>query len=143
MSIFILLPVILPIMVGMAMLVFPIRNDRIRNTVNLIFILINSGLAVFAIITLNGETFRFAPMYMNFGLTMHIDGAGRMFGLLVAALWPFATLYSFGYMADEERKETFAAFYTIIDESENDESFNENRAITESPDLRFSVYMEL
>lgn len=113
MSIFILLPVILPIMVGMAMLVFPIRNDRIRNTVNLIFILINSGLAVFAIITLNGETFRFAPMYMNFGLTMHIDGAGRMFGLLVAALWPFATLYSFGYMADEERKETFAAFYTI------------------------------
>lgn len=34
-------------------------------------------------------------------------------------------------------------FYAIIDEPENDESFNENRAITESPDLRFSVYMEL
>ncbi|MCQ2495091.1 MAG: proton-conducting membrane transporter [Lachnospiraceae bacterium] len=113
MGIMILLPVILPIIAGLVMLILPIRNDRLRHIVNLIFVLMNSAIAFYAILEHSGESFKFATMYMNFGLTMHIDDAGKIFGLLVASLWPFATIYSYGYMEDEERKETFTAFFTM------------------------------
>lgn len=113
MGIMILLPVILPIFAGLFMLFVPIRNNRARHIVNLVLVLLNSALAYIAIIYYSSETFNFIPMYLNFGLTMHIDEAGKIFGLLVASLWPFATIYSYGYMEDEERKESFTAFFTM------------------------------
>lgn len=113
MNFIILLPVILPIIAGLWMLLLPIKQDRIRNILNLIFVVANSVLAITAILFFPEETFKFVPMYMNFGLTMHIDEAGRIFGILVSILWPFATLYSYGYMADEERRNSFSAFYTM------------------------------
>lgn len=49
----------------------------------------------------------------NLSITLKIDGLGGLYAGLVAALWPFAMLYSFEYMQHERNEKTFFLFYMI------------------------------
>lgn len=109
----ILFPVLLPIVAGILMLMFPAKDDRVRNTVNFIFVLINTAFAFFAMTALNGESISIVRIYMNYGFDFKTDRAACIFGTIVASLWPFASLYSYGYMKDKERRNTFFAFFTM------------------------------
>ena len=110
---YILLPVFLPVIMGVLLLIFPIRNDRTRNITNFIFVLINSVLAFIVMYKLNGKSITFVRIYMNYGFEFRIDKAAYIFGTIVAGLWPFASLYAYGYMAHHERKNAFFAFFTM------------------------------
>ena len=110
---FILLPVILPVIMGILLIIFPIKNDRTRNIVNFIFVLLNTWFAFNAIIALNGESLILFEIYQDNCFELGIDKAGSVFGTIVAGLWPFASLYAYGYMAHQERKNTFFAFFTM------------------------------
>lgn len=46
-------------------------------------------------------------------IAFYVDGLGTVFGVLVAFLWPLATLYAFEYMAHEPRQNVFFAYYTM------------------------------
>lgn len=46
-------------------------------------------------------------------LSFHLDGAGTIFGGMVAFLWPWAILYAFEYMKHEGHEKVFFMFYTI------------------------------
>ncbi len=110
---FILLPVLLPIVMGILLLLFPIRNDRTRNIINFIFVLINTAFAFVSMITFYGESISVVEIYFNFGFAFKLDRAACIFGTVVSALWPFASLYAYGYMQHEERKNSFFAFFTM------------------------------
>ena len=45
-------------------------------------------------------------------ITLRMDGLSKVFAGLVAALWPFATLFAFEYMTHEKRENYFFTFYT-------------------------------
>ena len=109
----IVLPVFMPILMGILLLIFPIKDDRIRNVVNFIFVLINTGTAFAVMICLNDESISFLQIYMNYGFEFRVDRAATIFGTIVAGLWPFASLYAYGYMGHSERKNTFFSFFTM------------------------------
>jgi len=110
---FILLPVCLPIIMGVMLLIFPIKDDRTRNIVNFIFVILNTVLAFVAFTCFKGESVSVVRIYLNYGFEFKLDRAARIFGIIVAGLWPFASLYAYGYMAHHERQNSFFAFFTM------------------------------
>ena len=109
----ILLPVLLPVLMGILLIAFPIKSDRTRNTTNFIFVVLNSALAFYVMLSFSGESVTILRIYMNFGFEFALDRAACIFGTIVAGLWPFASLYAYGYMAHSERKNSFFAFFTM------------------------------
>ncbi len=112
-DILILLPVFLPIAAGLLMLAFPAEDDRVRNKVNMIFVLINTALAFIAMTVCKEKSISIVRIYMNYGFEFKTDRAACIFGTIVASLWPFASLYSYGYMKGHERRNSFFAFFTM------------------------------
>lgn len=110
---FILLPVFLPIVMGVLMLIFPMKDDRRRNTINLIFVLLNTGLSITSFVFFDGVKVGIIRIYMNYGFEFQLDRAAEIFGTIVSVLWPFASLYAYGYMAHHERRNSFFAFFTM------------------------------
>lgn len=106
------IPVFLPIIAGLLLLAFPNAGRKTRNITVLCVSLLNLGLVIFAAL---GDLGAFELLRINddYTLMFRIDGAGRLFGLLVSALWPFALIYAFDYMKQEERQNSFFAFYIM------------------------------
>lgn len=46
-------------------------------------------------------------------ISLRLDGTGSVFALILAFLWPFATLYAFEYMKHEGHEKIFFMFYTV------------------------------
>ena len=57
--------------------------------------------------------FTLANFTGNLSISFDVDGMGMVFGGLVSALWPLATLYAFEYMTKEEHEKVFFMFYTM------------------------------
>ena len=110
---FIVLPVLCPIMFGILLIMFPIKNDRVRDVFNFIFVMLNTLMSFVTIIAFNGESIDIIRIYLNYGFEFRIDKAASIFGTIVSGLWPFASLYAYGYMKHHERKNSFFAFFTM------------------------------
>lgn len=108
-----LIPVLLPIIGGGGMYFFPIKEDRLRKIYVMGLTLLNSLIVFFMLF--HGAEGSFSVFSMAHGLELkfHIDGLSRVFGGILAFLWPFATLYAFEYMKHEGRNQLFFCFYTI------------------------------
>jgi multicomponent Na+:H+ antiporter subunit D len=48
---------------------------------------------------------------LNVGL--NVDGMSRVFGCIVAILWPITTLYAFDYMKRDHKKQRFFSFFVL------------------------------
>lgn len=112
-SFLICLPVLLPIIAGVLMLTFPIKEDKPRYIVNFCVVIINSILAMIIMSSLEGESVKLFSFYKEYGLVLKLDRGGRIFGSIVALLWPVASLYAYEYMKEEKRHNSFFAFYTM------------------------------
>lgn len=113
------LPVLLPIVAGLAMLFHRTGGEilwsRNRALLTAGLVLLNS-LIVAAILAggVDGERRLVVfKLYSSLTVMFKLDRMGAVFAGLVAFLWPLATLYSFEYMEHEERKNTFFAFYLM------------------------------
>lgn len=110
---FILMPILLPILAGILLLIFPIEDVKKRNICIETVVILNTLLTLWILTHRPAERLYLFPLGQNLPLTMNIDGMAVVFGGLVACLWPLASLYAFEYMRHEERVNTFMAFYTI------------------------------
>ena len=108
-----LLPVLMPFLVGagVVFLPFPTRNARNRWT----------GIGVAAVsLVIAGMMIRISPsesltlirLTPEISIAFRMDGLSRVFLALIAFLWPVATLYAFEYMDGEEHQGRFFACYT-------------------------------
>ena len=114
MSLYVLvLPIVLPVLAGVGLLLFPIRRDRTRELFVEAAVLITTGITLWLILRGPRGTLYLFSLGEKLPLTLRIDGLAAFFGALVALLWPLATLYAFEYMRHEDRRNTFFAFYTI------------------------------
>lgn len=107
-----ILPVLLPVLAGAALLTRPLRTWKYRNRF--------AGAAVTACSLINlalmirppaGEL-TLAELTPEVSISLRMDGMGIVFLALVSFLWPLASLYSFEYMAEEEHQSRFFACYT-------------------------------
>ena len=112
-SYFILVPILLPVIAGVLLLVFPIEDARKRNICIEIIVVINTLLVLWLLTHRPSESFYMFSLGARLPLTLNVDGLAMFFAGLVACLWPLASLYAFEYMKHEERVNTFMAFYTI------------------------------
>lgn len=112
---YLFLPILLPILGGLGMLMFPGEDRKARPIlieaiviVNSLFVwmLIRSGLA-------EGEGFLLYGLTENMKVFFKMDGFGMVFAGLVSFLWPLATLYALEYMEHDRDQNTFFAYYTM------------------------------
>ena len=107
---FIIIPVLLPILGGALMLLMHIRKEGTRIAVCEVLVCVTSLFVWLLLLKGSRQTvtvFRFAN---DFSLTFRIDGMASLFAGMVSVMWPLATLYGFSYMKHEERKNVFFAF---------------------------------
>lgn len=111
-------PVLLPIAGGAGMLALHLgsggkKDDRCLTLLTEGLVVINS-LVVFWLLRFRmGAGLVLFRLFGNLTVRFELDAMGGVFAGLIAFLWPLATLYSFEYMKQEERKTTFFAYYVM------------------------------
>lgn len=105
--------VMIPFLTGIAIPLIPFAKRGHMMAFMEGLVLLNSVL-VFGLLFRRPEaSFAIVKFTGDLTLSFRIDGMSMVFGGLVAALWPLATLYSFEYMKHEKNEKIFFMFYTI------------------------------
>lgn len=118
-NIMILLVILLPIAGGISAALIPFRSRRARCLYVEFFVLLNSCLVWWMLFHRPNEIFTLVHFTGNLTIEFCIDGMSMVFGGLVSALWPLASLYAFEYMKPGEtdknrgRERYFYMFYTM------------------------------
>lgn len=112
-NVLILTAILLPIIGSIPLFLFTWENRRAMRVYLEILVCMTSFLVWYLL--LKGPTQPFTVVYFTGNLTIQfkIDGLSMVFAGMVAALWPFATMYSFEYMRHEGRERSFFLFYTM------------------------------
>ncbi|MBO5856856.1 MAG: proton-conducting membrane transporter [Clostridia bacterium] len=112
-NIFLIIPVFLPIILGIISFFIPFKKQKSLN----IFIgvsLILSSVSVWYSAFFASET----PLVLlefsdSLDFSLKLDGAGKIFSCLSATLWPLTALYAFDYMKHEKHLKMFYCFFTM------------------------------
>lgn len=109
----IMLIILIPILTGILIPLIPFKK-RIHMEIFLeTMVIINSVLVWYMLVHHSESIFTLANFTGNLSVSFKIDGMSMVFGGLVSALWPLATLYAFEYMTKEEHEKPFFMFYTM------------------------------
>ena len=104
-------PVAFPIFSGMALLLFPIRNQRLRHRYAASVPFINALLLLAAVFWAGEGTFTFWRVTESLALSFRLDALGKIFAVLVSVIWPPVTFYAFEYLKRRPPEERFFAFF--------------------------------
>ena len=105
--------VALPMLTGVLVPLLPFRNRKQMAVFIEALVIFNSALVVLMVLRPPVDSFTVFRFTGNLSVSLRLDGLGSMFALLVALLWPLATLYSFEYMKHEGHEKMFFLFYTV------------------------------
>ena len=105
--------VLLPILGGILIPMLPFRDRRKMLWYIEALVLINSILVLTVLLFQPEEAFVLFRFTGNLRVSFHLDGMGKVFAALAAALWPLAALYSFEYMKNDSNEKSFFMFYVI------------------------------
>ncbi len=107
------LPIVLPILGGAVLPLFPWKRRRQRN-IYVECIVIAASILMWSSLLLHPASYtRLINLAGILEVSVHLDGAGMVFATLVSTLWPFASLYAFEYMHGEKGENRFFSFYTM------------------------------
>lgn len=110
---FMLIPVILPMAAGTAILVLRPAKRWERETLAMGGVLASS-LAIGVLVLMTPVNplvlYRFGS---RMSISLWMDGMSKVFACLIAVLWPLTTLYSFEYMKHEGKENKFFGYFTI------------------------------
>lgn len=109
----IMLVILIPILAGILVPLIPFKKRAHMEIFLETAIIINSVLVWYMLFHHTDSIFTLANFTGNLSVSFKIDGMSMVFGGLVSALWPLATLYAFEYMTKEEHEKTFFMFYTM------------------------------
>ena len=111
-EIFLLVAILFPIV--FAILTRTLKIDgKIKEKINLGIVIITSILVLALVIFPPKEMFHIFDLNDKIHMHLKLDGIGRIFAGMVAILWPFAYLYTMGYMAHDDKNKNYAMFYVI------------------------------
>lgn len=109
----IMLVIIIPIITGVLVSAIPFKKRTQMEIFLEGMVLLNSFLVWYMLFHHAESIFTLANFTGNLSISFRIDGMSMIFGGLVSALWPLATLYAFEYMTKEEHEKIFFMFYTM------------------------------
>ena len=106
-----LFPALICLAGGLAVPLFSSR--RIRNLFVFCITLLSSALLVYTVLRESSAEWTLLQVTPVFSISFRIDPVSRVFLMLIAFLWPLASLYAFEYMAHEKRERRFFCYYTL------------------------------
>jgi len=109
----ILLVILIPVIAGVLLFLIPFKKRSNMEIFLEALVIINSILVWYLLFHRSAEIFTLSNFTGNLSISFKVDGMSMVFGGLVSALWPFATLYAFEYMTKEEHEKVFFMFYTM------------------------------
>ena len=115
---FLMLPILFPLAAGTGLLIVHAKDKIIRNVYVMAAVLITAALSMTGIVlsaTRGGDalTCTLVRFSQNFSISLRIDGASIVYGIIVSLLWPLVTLYALEYMSHEKHRSRFFGFWII------------------------------
>ena len=106
-----LFSIFLPIAFGAA--IFWGRFDqKMREIICMCVVCLTSAAVLFCVFRAQAETVTLFNLTAKIAIAFKVDGISRIFAVLLAVLWPLASLWSFEYMYHESRPNVFFGYYT-------------------------------
>ena len=105
--------ILIPVIAGILVLLIPFKKRSHMEIFLEGMVILNSILVWTLLVHRPENIFTLANFTGNPSISFDVDGMGMVFGGLVSALWPLATLYAFEYMTKEEHEKVFFMFYTM------------------------------
>lgn len=105
--------VLLPMAGGVLIPLLPFRKRNVMAFYIELLVLVTSALTFGLIMNPPSDAFVLFRFTGQLSISLKLDAAGSVFAVILAFLWPFATLYSFEYMKHEGRERVFFMFYTL------------------------------
>lgn len=105
--------IFLPVLGGALIPLIGFARAKRRETYVLFLVLATSFLTLALLRNPPAEAASIVSLTRSIDIAFHVDGMASVFAVLVAFLWPLATLYAFEYMAHEPRQNSFFAYYTM------------------------------
>ena len=112
-SLFLVVPIFLPIILGAVSFVIPENKKLIRNIFVMATIVCSSVSVWVLALNTPQESLVLLKFTDNLTFVLRLDGAGKIFSCLSATLWPLTALYAFEYMSHEKRLKMFYSFFTM------------------------------
>lgn len=116
MNIMILLPIVLPVIVGFVLLFLPERVFRSRQSllnVTGVSFIVCALLALYVISGAAGDRLVLFDLVGSIPVYFAIDSLGRLFAGIVVLIFLMAGFFSFVYMAHEKNEKRYYSFYLI------------------------------
>ncbi|MBR3288351.1 MAG: proton-conducting membrane transporter [Lachnospiraceae bacterium] len=108
----VLVGILFPILAGLLVPVLKL-NKQARNVYVVIASLITSVFVFYLAFESKFTSFTLLNINKIFSIGFRIDGLSKVFLLIIATLWPIATLYATEYMEHEENQDSFFKYYLI------------------------------
>ncbi len=113
-SAILLLPIFLPIVMGLAVLCLPVFRSR-RLAVGFTAVgLFLTAASVFAIIFGQTDAYTLFSLTETLPIFFHIDAVGRLFAGIVTVIWCCCGVFAFSYMEHEREEKRYYGFYLIV-----------------------------
>ena len=112
MNLWLLLPLLLPMLAGLLLLTKPFAEGKIRRVTVQIGLILTLVSLLPAFLT-SGRDLTLFTLSDNVEIALHVDGIGMCFCVLMAFVWAAAGFYSFDYMAHEGHEKRFYCLYLL------------------------------
>ena len=112
-SLFLLLPIFIPIVGGFALIPMRPKKDRVRNIYAETVVCLTSILVWVALFTVQKDSVELYSFTLGFSIDFGLDGSAMLFAGMISVMWPLVMLYAFDYMKETTRKNMFFAFYIM------------------------------
>lgn len=113
-SILLILPIFLPIVIGVLLLCIP----SVKNRNTLIGVtaagLIATEVSVFAVLMQEADSYTFFYLTKTLPVYFRIDGISRVFVTVVSIVWLCGGVFAFEYMKHEKEEKRYFGFYLIL-----------------------------
>lgn len=110
---FLLIPVFLPIILGIASFMIPFKKQKGHNTFIALSLAASSVAVWLCAVFSNGSELVMLSFTDELDFSLRLDGAGKIFTCLSATLWPLTAVYAFDYMKHEKHLKMFYCFFTM------------------------------
>ncbi len=108
-----LLPVIIPIIAALMLAFKCFEHDKTRHVFVFAAVMLNSLCIGSLILFPPDAPCTLLAFTQKLSLTFHVDGMSKIFGAIIAILWPITSIYAFDYMKHEGHKRKFFAFFML------------------------------
>ncbi len=107
------LPVVFPIISCFLILAKPFKDRTYMRILTMALVCVNTVFTLSAIYYFQYTYVNIFEFSENLKIAFKIDGLSKVFGTMVALLWPATTLYAFEYMSHEKDEQRFFTFFVM------------------------------